>query len=67
MKGTFSFDIFVKSDALNGKIETAFENTLKDICKGLLPLGGMTTKGNGIFTGIALKENKELKYESNRN
>jgi CRISPR/Cas system CSM-associated protein Csm3 (group 7 of RAMP superfamily) len=30
----------------------AFQETLKDICKGLLPLGGMTTKGNGMFTGI---------------
>lgn len=29
----------------------AFENALLDITKGLLPLGGMTTKGNGMFTG----------------
>src|SRR5699024_12613349 len=29
----------------------AFENALVDITKGLLPLGGMTTKGNGMFTG----------------
>lgn len=34
----------------------AFENTLKDICNGLLPLGGMTTKGHGIFTGQLFKD-----------
>lgn len=35
----------------------AFENALLDITKGLLPLGGMTTKGNGMFTGT-LKVNR---------
>lgn len=34
----------------------AFEETLKDICRGLLPLGGMTTKGFGMFTGKLLKK-----------
>ena len=29
----------------------AFEMALKDMTTGLLPLGGMTTKGHGIFTG----------------
>lgn len=57
----FHFDIFVKKDALSDvTIETAFENTLIDISKGLLPLGGMTTKGHGIFTGSVTKEEIEL-------
>lgn len=29
----------------------AFESTLNDICTGLLPLGGATTKGHGVFSG----------------
>jgi len=29
----------------------AFEATLNDICNGMLPLGGATTKGHGIFSG----------------
>lgn len=29
----------------------AFEDSLSDLCMGLLPLGGMTTKGFGAFTG----------------
>lgn len=37
----------------------AFENALLDIAKGLLPLGGMTTKGMGIFTGTLTKNDSE--------
>jgi CRISPR/Cas system CSM-associated protein Csm5 (group 7 of RAMP superfamily) len=29
----------------------ALESTLDDVCSGLLPLGGATTKGHGVFTG----------------
>lgn len=44
----------------------AFEETLKDVCKGLLPLGGMTTKGHGIFTGKVLKGTQTIfDYDSN--
>ena len=44
----------IKSDELN-----AFELTLKDICNGMLSLGGMTTKGHGVFSGSCFKD-KEL-------
>ncbi len=41
---------------------TAFESALKDITTGMLPLGGTTTKGNGVFTGTITKngENYEV-------
>lgn len=42
------------------KIQMALEDALQDICKGLLPLGGMTTKGHGIFTGKLFKNKKEI-------
>ncbi|MBD3843685.1 MAG: hypothetical protein IE909_17765, partial [Campylobacterales bacterium] len=29
----------------------AFESSLNDICNGMLPLGGATTKGHGVFSG----------------
>lgn len=46
-------------------ITEALEAALKDICKGLLPLGGMTTKGHGIFTGSLYKGNELLyRYEA---
>jgi CRISPR/Cas system CSM-associated protein Csm3 (group 7 of RAMP superfamily) len=49
-------------------ITKAMEEALKDMCDGLLPLGGMTTKGNGIFTGTLLKnEIKNHTYGDARN
>jgi len=43
----------------------ALEEAIKDVCKGLLPLGGMTTKGHGIFTGKLLIDNQEVfNYEN---
>ena len=33
------------------KAVKAFESTLDDVCSGMLPLGGATTKGHGVFTG----------------
>jgi CRISPR/Cas system CSM-associated protein Csm3 (group 7 of RAMP superfamily) len=57
----FSFDVFVEDDnTINKTVIQALENTLSDICKGLLPLGGMTTKGHGMFTGSLSKNGEEL-------
>lgn len=33
----------------------AFELALQDICNGMLPLGGATTKGHGVFSGEVVK------------
>ncbi|MCH7402136.1 RAMP superfamily CRISPR-associated protein [Belliella kenyensis] len=50
-------DIFVKKEALEDpKIKKAWEDTLEDLIQGGIPLGGMTTKGHGFFTGTK-KEN----------
>ena len=60
-KAEVELDIWVERFSFDPRVEEAFEEALKDICKGLLPLGGMTTKGHGIFTGKAIKnEIKEL-------
>lgn len=59
----FKFDVFVKYTE-NGTILESLESALVDICKGLLPLGGMTTKGHGVFTGILYKNGIE-KYNYN--
>lgn len=45
----------------NAIIKEALEAALKDICMGLLPLGGGVNRGNGIFTGT-LKRNNEIIY-----
>ena len=49
--------LYVNNDALSDTIiKEAFEHALSDICTGMLPLGGGTNRGNGIFTGTLHKE-----------
>lgn len=49
---TYEIEILVAQSALSdGKVRAAFEQSLRDICEGLLPLGGVTGRGNGFFTG----------------
>ncbi|MGM9745884.1 MAG: RAMP superfamily CRISPR-associated protein [Paludibacteraceae bacterium] len=49
----FELTILVNEKAFceGEKIQDAFEDALKDICKGMLPLGGGVNRGNGVFTG----------------
>lgn len=48
----FFEEIYVEKDALaDSMIRKALEKSLQDICDGLLPLGGGTNRGHGIFTG----------------
>ena len=56
-----NIDVYVENN-IGDEYISAFEKSLIDICKGLLPLGGMTTKGHGIFTGKLLKNN-EIVYD----
>jgi len=42
------FSIYVEKDA---KYIHLLEKALDDMCSGLLPLGGMVTKGHGMFVG----------------
>ena len=46
--------------SVEGKELKAFENTLKDICNGMLGLGGMNTKGHGFFSGDVFKDGEKL-------
>lgn len=55
-KEVLQIDIFL-DDQVEKEYVEVLEAALMDICKGLLPLGGMTTKGHGIFTG-SLRENE---------
>ena len=56
----FDLNIYVDQSDYKEHIIESFEEALKDICKGLLPLGGMTTKGHGMFTGKLSKNKKEI-------
>jgi len=47
---SFTVEILVEKNIDETCIK-AFENTLDDICSGMLPLGGKVNKGHGVFTG----------------
>jgi len=56
----YSLNILVKDEALSDNtICKAFECALKDIVNGSLPLGGLTNRGYGIFSGT-IKKNEEV-------
>lgn len=57
--------LIVRNTAFEDKdVKTAFEDALKDLCTGMLPLGGGTNRGNGCFEGT-IKRNGELIYGTN--
>jgi len=41
----------------------AFESALADVCRGMLALGGATTKGHGVFSGEILKDGEVLNVQ----
>jgi len=55
----FTIEILLEND-IDSDFNNAFENALKDICCGMLPLGGATTKGHGVFSGEVLINGKKL-------
>jgi len=60
----YSIEILLEKD-IEKEFVSAFEETLKDIATGMLPLGGATTKGHGVFSGKVFKNDVELKDEKN--
>lgn len=53
--GEYKIEILLENNIKEEFIK-AFELALIDITTGMLPLGGATTKGHGIFTGKLLKD-----------
>ncbi len=57
----FTFTLLVSNNALNEEnVKKALENTLKDICNGMLPLGGGVNRGHGAFSGKILVNGEPL-------
>lgn len=50
-KDEWKIEILLDEKEITQEAKEAFEKSLDDICNGMLPLGGMTTKGHGIFSG----------------
>lgn len=50
-KQELKFEILVEKSEIEEKALKALEKALDDLVGGMLPLGGATTKGHGVFTG----------------
>lgn len=73
---SFEFTIMVNNQAFKGNVENeekiekediqyALEQSLKDICSGMLSLGGGVNRGNGCFENGKLFRNGEQIYGNN--
>ena len=58
----FSMEILLKGE-VKPAYKEAFEMALRDLCQGLLPLGGGVNRGNGVFTGILRINGEEQTWE----
>jgi CRISPR/Cas system CSM-associated protein Csm3 (group 7 of RAMP superfamily) len=56
----FSLLFWVENKVYKEKVIEAFEDTLKDIASGMLPLGGGVNRGHGSFNGVILKNGEPL-------
>ena len=56
---TFTIEILLKND-VEDRYKEALEAALTDITTGMLPLGGATTKGHGVFSGNVFKNGEKL-------
>lgn len=53
---SFELKLLVNNSAFDDKdVKTAFEDAVKDLCSGMLPLGGGVNRGNGCFEGTINK------------
>lgn len=59
----FEMTILVAHKNVTNMAIQALEEAMKDICRGLLPLGGGVNRGNGMFTGSLTKDGDTI-YEN---
>jgi len=59
-KDTWEIEILLENN-ISSEFVDAFEKALNDIKTGMLPLGGMTAKGHGVFQEEWIKENNNAK------
>lgn len=55
-----TINVIVNKNGTDDCAIMAFERAVSDLCEGLLPLGGGTNRGNGMFKGKVSKNGKSL-------
>lgn len=57
---TLEMKLLPDSETQGQHVVEAFEQALKDVCRGTLPLGGSVNRGNGCFHGKLIKDNETI-------
>ena len=57
---TYTLKFLLEPGEVDADVLGAFEDALKDIAKGMLPLGGGVNRGHGVFEGKVLKNGEVL-------
>ena len=55
-----TFTLIPDDETKKAHVTESFEEALKDVCRGMLPLGGNVNHGSGCFYGILLKNGKTI-------
>lgn len=59
----YATTLLVNNDAIiDADIKEALNRALRDLCKGMLPLGGGVNRGNGTFTGSLKINGEDVKW-----
>jgi len=66
-KDVWNIEIVLADEITGEHIKEAFKETLNDLCKGLLPLGGKVNRGHGIFEGVPFGQDDIGWIEENHN
>ncbi|WP_293740193.1 RAMP superfamily CRISPR-associated protein [uncultured Parabacteroides sp.] len=59
-KGDYLINVLVRHQDYSVGVITSLERALKDICCGMLPLGGGVNRGHGCFSGKLYQDGKEI-------
>ena len=65
-KDKFTIEILLRNNVSDDDALGAFEQSLDDVVKGLLSLGGATTKGYGFFKGEVTKNGEKLELKNEK-
>lgn len=57
---TLEMTLLPDSETQGQHVVEAFEQALKDVCRGTLPLGGSVNRGNGCFHGKLTRDNETI-------
>lgn len=60
----FNLKVLVPKEGIGEEVRRALHEAMRDICKSRLPLGGMTNRGHGMFSGDLLINDEPFDFNT---